>query len=129
MSRYLTIFFLFCFLVIRAQNSGFAISSDSCKIYYRTFGKGKPLLIINGGPGMNSDGFEDLAKQLSAGYQTIIYDQRGTGRSLLKTLDSSSITMKLMLDDIEALRKILKIDRWCVLGHSFGGMLSSYYAT
>ncbi len=33
-----------------------------------------------GGPGLNSEGFVGLAKALSAGNQTIIYDQRGTGK-------------------------------------------------
>jgi proline iminopeptidase len=111
------------------QTSGTAPSSDSTLIYYRVFGSGKPLLIINGGPGMNSDGFEGLATKLSQHNQAIIYDQRGTGKSGLGTLDSTTITMKLMVDDIESLRKHLQIEKWSVLGHSFGGMLASYYAT
>ena len=108
---------------------GFATSSDGAQIHYRTFGAGKPLLIINGGPGMNSEGFEGLARKLSEHNLTIIYDQRGTGRSKLKSLDSASITMDLMADDIEGLRKQLNIDKWSILGHSFGGMVVSYYAT
>jgi proline iminopeptidase len=114
-----------CFAI---ADDGFAMSSDSALIYYRTFGSGKPLLIINGGPGMNSDGFEGLAKALSSGNLTIIYDQRGTGRSALPLLDSSTITMQLMIDDIEAIRTTLGIERLSILGHSFGGMLASYYA-
>ncbi len=112
-----------------SQESGFEISKDLTSIYYKTFGSGMPLLIINGGPGMNSDGFENLAKKLSKNYQTIIYDQRGTGKSVLKILDTTTITMKLMMDDIEGIRKHLKIEKWSVLGHSFGGMVASYYAT
>lgn len=111
-----------------AQKDGFA-ESNGVKIYYRTFGKGIPVLIINGGPGLNSDGFADLAKTLSAHNQTIIYDQRGTGRSVMQKIDASTMTMQFMIDDIENLRKHLKIERWIILGHSFGGMLASYYAT
>jgi proline iminopeptidase len=37
--------------------------------------------------------------------------------------------MKLMMDDMESLRKELKIEKWSILGHSFGGMVASYYAT
>jgi len=118
---------LFVYLQTYAQKDGFA-QSDGVKIYYRTFGTGTPILIINGGPGLNSDGFVDLAKTLSAQNQTIIYDQRGTGKSVMQ-IDASSITMELMIDDIENLRKELKIERWIILGHSFGGMLASYYAT
>jgi hypothetical protein len=47
-----------------SQTEGYAASVNS-KIYYRTFGAGKPILIINGGPGLNSDGFIELAKTLS----------------------------------------------------------------
>jgi proline iminopeptidase len=111
------------------QQSGFALSSDSTRIFYKTFGSGIPLLIINGGPGMNCEGFESLAIKLSENYRTIIYDQRGTGRSLLNSIDTSTIKMSLMLDDIEAIRKHLNIRNWSILGHSFGGMVASYYAT
>lgn len=114
---------------IFAQTEGYAINTDGSKTFYKTFGKGEPLLIINGGPGMNSNGFEDMAKTLGENQQTIIYDQRGTGKSKLSKLNTKTISMKIMADDIESLRKHLKIKKWNILGHSFGGMLSSYYAT
>jgi proline iminopeptidase len=105
------------------------INTKDSKIYYRIYGKGNPILIINGGPGMNSNGFVNLAIRLSKNHQTIIYDQRGTGKSTLIKTDSSTITMKLMIEDLEILRKHLKIKKWIILGHSFGGMLASYYAS
>jgi len=125
--------FLFAFLLVLgntfAQTEGFSTNNDSSKTYYKTFGKGEPLLIINGGPGMNSNGFESMAKTLAETQETIIYDQRGTGKSELKELNSETISMKIMADDIESLRKHLNIKKWNILGHSFGGMLASYYAT
>ncbi len=122
------LFFLLISFHVSAQTED-TINNGNAKIYYRTFGAGKPVLIINGGPGMNSNGFADLAQRLSTNNQTIIYDQRGTGRSVLEKTDSSTITLNLMIDDIETLRKHLNIKSWIVLGHSFGGMLASYYAT
>jgi proline iminopeptidase len=125
--------FLFVFLSLFghsfAQKDGFSKNTDSSQTYYKIFGKGTPILIINGGPGMNSNGFEPMAKILAEKNQTIIYDQRGTGKSTLKELNNKTISMKLMADDIESLRKHLKIEKWTILGHSFGGMLASYYAT
>jgi len=112
-----------------AQTEGYSTNNDSSKTYYKVFGKGEPLLIINGGPGMNSNGFESMAKTLAETQETIIYDQRGTGNSKLAELDSKTISMKIMADDIESLKKHLKIKKWNILGHSFGGMLASYYAT
>ena len=114
--------------IIYSQEEGIIKNNDS-EIYYRTFGKGIPILIINGGPGMSSDGFVGLATRLSQKYKTIIYDQRGTGKSTIAKPDSTNITINLMVNDIESLRKHLNIDKWIILGHSFGGMLASYYAT
>lgn len=105
------------------------VQGDGVVIHYRSFGEGRPILIINGGPGMNSNGFEMPAKKLSEHYRTIIYDQRGTGGSKMDKVQSSTITLDLMIADIEQLRKSLRIEHWIVLGHSFGGMLASYYAT
>lgn len=106
------------------------ITSGNSKLHFRTFGKGKPLLIINGGPGMNSEGFAGVAEEISKfGYQTIIYDQRGTGKSTLEKINSETITMDLMVQDMENLRKHLKIDKWIILGHSFGGIMAAYYTT
>jgi proline iminopeptidase len=125
--------FFFVILIVsevsaHSQSEGYA-TGKGVKIYYRSFGQGPPVLIINGGPGMNSDGFVGVAQKLSKNNRTIIYDQRGTGRSTLTKTDTSTITMKLMAADIEALRNQLHIKSWIILGHSFGGMLASYYAS
>ena len=96
---------------------------------YQVFGSGYPVLIINGGPGMNSNGFAPLAKKLSENNTTIIYDQRGTGNSEIKDLNPVNFTIDLMVDDIEKLRQHLGYEKWIVLGHSFGGMLAYAYAS
>ena len=90
--------FLFIFLSLFghtfAQTDGFSKNTDSSQTYYKIFGKGSPILIINGGPGMNSNGFEPLAKILAEKHQTIVYDQRGTGKSTLKELNAKTVSMK-----------------------------------
>ena len=120
---------LFVLNISYANNSNGLIKIEGGTMYYQKFGcTGEPILIINGGPGMDSKGFSDLAKKLSINNQTIIYDQRGTGKSTLKKVNSNTVTMALMAKDIEILRKKLKIDSWIILGHSFGGLLASYYS-
>lgn len=115
-------------LLVKAQDGQFIDREDS-KIYYQTFGNGTPILIINGGPGMSSEGFIPLAKQLAKDHTAIIYDQRGTGKSTLASIDHTTVTLDLMIEDIEILRTHLGIEQWIVLGHSFGGMLAYYYAS
>lgn len=106
------------------------ISSGNSKLHYKTFGTGNPILIINGGPGMNCEGFGSVAQEISKmNFQTILYDQRGTGKSSVEKANSETITMDLMVEDIENLRNHLKIKKWIILGHSFGGIMASYYAT
>lgn len=98
-------------------------------IYYQTFGTGQPVLIINGGPGLDSAGFEPVAKAIAAqGFQSILFDQRGTGRSPLAEINADNIRLALMVQDIEQLRQHLQHDKLIILGHSFGGMLGAAYA-
>lgn len=115
---------LLSFAAVAQAESGYAGN-----IYYQTFGSGTPVLIINGGPGLDSAGFEAVAKTIAAqGYQTILFDQRGTGHSKLASINAETIQLALMVQDIEKLRQQLHIEKWVVLGHSFGGMLGAAYA-
>ncbi len=115
---------LLSFAAVTQAESGYAGN-----IYYQTFGSGTPVLIINGGPGLDSAGFEAVAKTIAAqGYQSILFDQRGTGHSRLNPVNADTIQLTLMVQDIELLRQQLHIDKWVVLGHSFGGMLGAAYA-
>lgn len=122
----------FCFLLLSAQalaqNEEY-IKTGSGIIHLTSYGSGQPILIINGGPGMNSKGFRALAQIMGKSNKAIIYDQRGTGESKLKRVDTSTITMDSMISDIEVIRNHLNIKQWVVFGHSFGGMLASYYAS
>lgn len=118
------VFLLLSFTAVAQAESGYAGN-----IYYQTFGSGTPVLIINGGPGLDSAGFEAMAKTIAAqGYQTILFDQRGTGHSKLNSINADTIQLALMVQDIEQLRQQLQINKWVVLGHSFGGMLGAAYA-
>lgn len=114
--------------VVLSQNHQDIITKDGI-IHFEIYGEGNPILIINGGPGMNSEGFRSLAAIIGKTNRAIIYDQRGTGQSIIPIVDATTITMDAMVEDIEALRTHLDINEWTVLGHSFGGMLASYYAS
>lgn len=128
MNRLFICFLLCSTALVFGQQSHYA-TSDGVQIHYITIGEGEPILIINGGPGFSCEGFLTLAGQIAnLGYQTILYDQRGTGKSTLEEINRTNITMDLMNTDIEAIRKDMNIEQWIVLGHSFGGIMSNYYA-
>ncbi|WP_148214263.1 alpha/beta fold hydrolase [Robiginitalea biformata] len=111
-----------------AQASHF-LELPGVTLHYRDLGEGLPVLLINGGPGMSSEGFLMMAGNLAENNRVILFDQRGTGLSELDVVNDSTVTMDRMVADIEALRRHLGINRWVVMGHSFGGILAYYYAS
>lgn len=106
--------------------------SQGVELRWHSYGEGPPLLVLNGGPGVSSTHFAGLAEQLSAlgdGHRVVLFDQRGTGRSTLPTVDADTVNVAAMVEDVEALRRHLGFERWAVLGHSWGGMYAMLYAT
>jgi proline iminopeptidase len=101
------------------------------RLWYKVAGHGAkgapPLLFLHGGPGYNSYSFEAQAGgTLEKKLQVIYFDQRGSGRSERPGRGEYSIAA--LVDDIEALRKTLGVDKLALMGHSFGGTLALEYA-
>lgn len=111
-----------------AKDVFYFTTSDNVKLYVHTAGTGKPCLFIHGGPGLTSYIFEatPAAKLIEQKAHMIYFDQRGSGRS--SSAADSNYSIKRMEQDIEELRAYLKIDKWSVMAHSFGGMLMTPYA-
>ncbi|MEJ7848279.1 MAG: alpha/beta hydrolase [Pyrinomonadaceae bacterium] len=101
---------------------------EGFNLYYRILGnKGSSILILSGGPGSDNRYMQPVADELSKNYRAIMLEQRGTGRSVLKKYDSSTINWKAYFDDIEALRKHLGINKFIFVGNSWGMMLALAY--
>jgi len=103
------------------------------RIYWETCGdpSGKPAVVVHGGPGSGcSPWFRRLFDPRA--YRVVLFDQRGCGRSLPgagdATTDLTSNTTQHLGADMELLREHLEIDRWLVLGGSWGSTLSLAYA-
>ncbi len=105
---------------------GFA-AGDGARIYYKTLGRGVPLLLLHGGPGADHTDFLPALKPQARRRQLVLIDERGSGRSE-RLPDSAGYTLERMVRDIECVRKHLRIEQWVVLGHSFGGILAQAYA-
>lgn len=96
-------------------------------IFVRSLGSGPPILIIHGGPGMDHSYFLPHMDELADSYQLIYYDQRASGRSQID-VDSTTVSMKGFLADMETIREHFNFDKWHVMGHSWGGLLGMCYA-
>ncbi len=103
------------------------LAVNGTNLYYHAIGKGEPVIIIHGGPVLDQsymiDHFNDLAKN----YRLIFFDQRACGKSSAD-VDTTSMTMKILIDDIDQFRQNLGLDQVHILGHSWGGMLAAKYA-
>jgi proline iminopeptidase len=101
------------------------INVGDCELYCETEGQGLPLVLINGGPGATHHGFHPHFSRAAQFAQVVYYDQRGCGVSEYKA--GSGYRVDQAVDDLDALRAALKIDRWVVLGWSYGGLLAQCY--
>ena len=97
-------------------------------LYFEECGNpdGKPALVLHGGPG---GGISPFLRQGHdpARYRIILFDQRGCGQSTPYASLQDNTTWDLV-SDIEQLRDHLGIDRWQVVGGSWGSTLALAYA-
>lgn len=96
------------------------------------------LLYLQGGPGFPAPRhrFDWITHALKRGYQVVLLDQRGTGRStridaatpeLINAEMLARLRANEIVADAEALRQQMGLKRWDVLGQSFGGFCLAHY--
>ncbi|HOI41572.1 MAG TPA: tetratricopeptide repeat protein [Elusimicrobiales bacterium] len=102
------------------------IDIGDAELYYEEEGAGVPIVLLHGGPGATHHAFHPWFSRAAEFARVIYYDQRGCGLSDHK--DGGRYSSAQAVDDLEKLRLALKIDRWIVAGHSYGGYLAQHYA-
>ena len=102
---------------------------DGTELAYHEHGDGaaaQPLVCVPGGPMHDSRYLGDLGG-LAVLRPLIMFDPRGTGASGVPS-DLSSYRCDRLVDDLEALREHLGLDRFDLLAHSAGTNLALLYA-
>jgi len=102
------------------------IDIEGCELYVETEGKGTSLVLLHGGPGSTHHEFHPYFYQAAEFAKVIYYDQRGCGLSDYEK--NGGYSVEQAVDDLEKLRNRLGIEKWIVLGHSYGGLLAQCYA-
>ncbi len=116
------------FAPITPYSSGFLNVDDTHQIYWEQSGNpdGVPIVFLHGGPGAGATPTHRRFFDPDH-YRIIVYDQRGSGRSHpLGSLENN--TAAHLVDDLEALRQHLKVERWHLFGGSWGSTLAMLYA-
>lgn len=128
--KYLALLFLTLSAVAQPAPDAFFVSPDGVRLYARVAGTATPevpVVFLHGGPGYNSYSFAAQAGPLLEPHATMVYfDQRGCGYS--ERPASGAYSMDLLIEDVEALRRHLGVERIVPMGHSFGGTLALEYA-
>ncbi|MBB5953691.1 pimeloyl-ACP methyl ester carboxylesterase [Saccharothrix tamanrassetensis] len=101
------------------------LARDGTRLAYRVVGQGLPVMCLPGGPMLDSAYLGDLGG-LSGSVRLILVDPRGTGESQTPD-DLSSCRCDKLVDDVEALREHLGLERMGLLAHSGGANLAASY--
>ncbi|HET9509372.1 MAG TPA: proline iminopeptidase-family hydrolase [Gaiellaceae bacterium] len=100
------------------------------RTWYRVVGEAAagraPLLCLHGGPGSTHHYFAPLERLARDGRTVVVYDQVGCGRSEKRA--DVAWSLRLFLDELDALRAALGLERVHLLGTSWGGMLALEHA-
>jgi len=121
------------FPAIEPYDSGRLDVGDGHQIYWESCGNpdGRPAIYLHGGPGSGCTPGQRRFFDPNA-YRVVLFDQRGSGRSRPLAgeldVDLTTNTTAHLISDIEALRRHHQVEKWTVLGLSWGTTLGLAYA-
>lgn len=113
---------------IKANQTYYLDTEDGHQVYFEESGTldGIPIVILHGGPGGGCSPtyrrYCDPEK-----YRIILVDQRGCGKSTPHA-ELENNTTDHLIEDLEKIREQLGIDKWVLLGGSWGVTLALAYA-
>jgi proline iminopeptidase len=89
-------------------------------------GDGIPLIVLHGGPGLDHSHLRPWLDPLNDVARVIYVDERGQGQS--ERVDPSTLTLGVFARDVDLLAEALELERFALLGHSFGAIITTRHA-
>jgi proline iminopeptidase len=87
---------------------------------------GVPLVILHGGPGLDHTHLRPWLDPLGGERRVFYVDERGQGRS--GRADPATLSLEVFARDVDLLAEALGLDRFALLGHSFGAIITTWHA-
>jgi pimeloyl-ACP methyl ester carboxylesterase len=87
---------------------------------------GLPLVVLHGGPGLDHTSFRPWLDPLGEDFRVLYVDERGQGRS--ERVDPATLSLDVFARDVDLLAESLELDRFALLGHSFGAIITTWHA-
>ena len=87
---------------------------------------GLPLIVLHGGPGLDHTHLRPWLDPLGDERRLIYVDERGQGRS--ERVDPATLSLEVFARDVDLLAETLGLERFVLLGHSFGAIITTWHA-
>jgi len=110
----------------RLELAGRRFDSGGAMLHVEEEGEGPALVLIHGGPGGTHHYFHPWFSRAAEFARIIYYDQRGCGLSDFVP-GPRGYSVEQAVEDLEGLREALGLEKWVLLGYSYGGFLAQLY--
>ena len=106
---------------------GELVAAGDTRLFVAERGSGSiPLFVLHGGPGLDHTMFGEHLDRLGARCRLLFVDLRSQGRS--DPAPRATWTLASLAADVDALAASLELERYAVLGHSFGAFVALQHA-
>jgi proline-specific peptidase len=99
---------------------------DGTSLFVHVIGEGFPLILLHGGPGLDHTHMSPFLDSLGNQLRLVYVDQRGQGRS--ERVDPATLSLERFAEDVDLLAEALDLERFALLGHSFGAIVATKHA-
>jgi pimeloyl-ACP methyl ester carboxylesterase len=100
--------------------------ADGVFLNVEELGEGFPLIVLHGGPGLDHSIFRPYLDPLGDDFRLLYVDERGQGRS--ERVDPQTLSLEVFARDVDLLAEALGLERFALLGHSFGAIITTLHA-
>jgi proline iminopeptidase len=102
--------------------------SDGYTMFVEPVGRddGLPLIVLHGGPGLDHTHLRPWLDPLGEEFRVLYVDERGQGRS--EPVDPATLSLEVFGRDVDLLAEALQLERFALLGHSFGAIITTWHA-
>jgi pimeloyl-ACP methyl ester carboxylesterase len=99
---------------------------DGYGMFVEEVGEGFPLVVLHGGPGLDHTHFRPWLDPLGDDFRLLYVDERGQGKS--ERVDPETLSLEVFARDVDLLAEALGLERFALLGHSFGAIVTTWHA-
>jgi proline iminopeptidase len=100
--------------------------ADGVGLFVHEVGDGFPVILSHGGPGLDHTHMSPWLDGLGDEFRLLYVDGRGQGRS--ERVDPKTLTLDVFAADFDLLADALGLERYALLGHSFGAIVATRHA-